>query len=192
MNSLDIQHYIDTHFKKMKFRGSDVYVTNDENQYYVTHADDAMKDWIIQFCAEKQLTSLGSTCGPGSTICIGYSPVDDKWYGWSHRAYFGFGIGSSVKKGDVAYRAQDKQSYMDDTLRFWKDKDHLNIRIEDVTDQDFKVVWEYSDTIPNVGLRGQTTKMVEKFPKTFGRGEWVASTMNDAKQMAIDYANNIG
>jgi hypothetical protein len=26
---------------------------------------------------------------------------DQKWYGWSHRARFGFGIGSKVKAGDV-------------------------------------------------------------------------------------------
>lgn len=39
---------------------------------------------------------------PDSTIKhIGFSPRDQKWYGWSHRAIFGFGIGDEVKKGDV-------------------------------------------------------------------------------------------
>ncbi len=31
---------------------------------------------------------------------IGFDPVSKKWYGWSHRAIYGFGIGHTVKKGD--------------------------------------------------------------------------------------------
>lgn len=32
---------------------------------------------------------------------IGYAPKTQKWYGWSHRAVFGFKVGDRVKKGDV-------------------------------------------------------------------------------------------
>lgn len=36
-------------------------------------------------------------------VCsIGYCKKNRKWYGWSHRAIFGFGIGSTVKEGDCA------------------------------------------------------------------------------------------
>ena len=56
-----------------------------------------------------------------------WSESEQKYYGWSHRAYYGFGIGSKVKKGDVGYNGK----------------------------------------------------------------EWIAKNMNDAKQMAIDYRNNI-
>lgn len=39
---------------------------------------------------------------PTSTIKhIGFAPKDQKWYGWSHRAIYGFGIGSRVTKGSV-------------------------------------------------------------------------------------------
>jgi hypothetical protein len=39
---------------------------------------------------------------PKNCVCsIGYSPSDGKWYGWSHRAMYGFNIGHKVKKGDV-------------------------------------------------------------------------------------------
>lgn len=31
---------------------------------------------------------------------IGFSEKEQKWWGWSHRACFGFGIGYEVKKGD--------------------------------------------------------------------------------------------
>ena len=32
---------------------------------------------------------------------IGYAPKTGKWYGWSHRAIYGFKVGDTVKKGDV-------------------------------------------------------------------------------------------
>lgn len=28
--------------------------------------------------------------GPGKVTCIGYNPTTKTWYGWSHRAIFGF------------------------------------------------------------------------------------------------------
>ena len=34
-------------------------------------------------------------------VCsIGFCEKEQKWYGWSHRAIFGFGIGDIVKEGD--------------------------------------------------------------------------------------------
>jgi hypothetical protein len=39
---------------------------------------------------------------------IGYSPRNAKWYGWSHRAVAGFGVGSKVKKGDVLCKGVDE------------------------------------------------------------------------------------
>jgi hypothetical protein len=36
---------------------------------------------------------------PDSNVCsIGYCAKDKKWYGWSHRALFGFGIGTKINK----------------------------------------------------------------------------------------------
>lgn len=32
---------------------------------------------------------------------------DGKWYGWSHRAVHGFGIGDKIKKGDIAYAGRE-------------------------------------------------------------------------------------
>ena len=32
---------------------------------------------------------------------------DGKWYGWSHRAVYGFGIGDKIKEGDVPYRGKE-------------------------------------------------------------------------------------
>lgn len=37
---------------------------------------------------------------PQSNVCsIGFSAKEQKWYGWSHRAICGFGVGSIAKEG---------------------------------------------------------------------------------------------
>lgn len=39
---------------------------------------------------------------PDNNVCsIGFCEEEQKWYGWSHRAFYGFGIGDSVKEGDL-------------------------------------------------------------------------------------------
>ena len=38
--------------------------------------------------------------GRGRTCSIGFCEREQKWYGWSHRAISGFGIGAEVVKGD--------------------------------------------------------------------------------------------
>jgi hypothetical protein len=35
----------------------------------------------------------------GSVCSIGFCDREQKWYGWSHRALYGFGIGDVVEKG---------------------------------------------------------------------------------------------
>ena len=38
---------------------------------------------------------------PSHNVCsIGFNEAEQKWYGWSHRAIYGFGIGSVVEEGD--------------------------------------------------------------------------------------------
>lgn len=43
------------------------------------------------------------------TASIGWSPKNQKWYGWSHRALAGFGIGSERVEGHIAF---DEYGYM--------------------------------------------------------------------------------
>ena len=38
---------------------------------------------------------------------IGFSEKEQKWYGWSHRAIYGFGVGSKCKKGDTHYKGKE-------------------------------------------------------------------------------------
>jgi len=60
---------------------------------------------------------------------VGYSKKEHKWFGWSHRAAYGFDVGSTCKDGDCHYTEE--------------------------------------------------------------RGEWAAKTMDDARQMAIDFCKGV-
>jgi len=50
---------------------------------------------------------------------IGYSEKEKKWYGWSHRAIHGFGIGHKVEKGHLptCFVGQTAKT-LDDAKRF--------------------------------------------------------------------------
>ena len=39
-----------------------------------------------------------NSCG----CSIGFNPAEQKWYGWSHRAIYGYGIGDVIKEGSSA------------------------------------------------------------------------------------------
>ena len=61
--------------------------------------------------------------GIKETKCgVGFSEKEQKWYGWSHRARYGFGIGSKCKKGDVHYKGKEwTAKTLDDAKRMAED-----------------------------------------------------------------------
>lgn len=107
------------------------------DDWEMAHAETPAGDYIGSakdahfLCRKKGIAP--EKADPESSVCsIGFCKKEQKWYGWSHRAIFGFGIGSEVKRGDCAY-----------------------------------------------------------VPEEFGRGEWTAETLDDAKQMAMDFAEDV-
>lgn len=49
-----------------------------------------------------------------SVCSVGFCQSEQKWYGWSHRAMFGFGIGSKVSKGDCGYVASTPEELIEE------------------------------------------------------------------------------
>jgi hypothetical protein len=123
---------------------------------------------------------------------IGFNPSEQKWYGWSHRAIYGFGIGSEVKKGHCAYTPVDKQDCIDDYIRFWTGDFHENVHFDrEEGDKGFWISWTFSKNVPNEKMRGKIDSVFCRYPDNWGRGTWIAETLDDAKQMAIDFANGV-
>ena len=54
----------------------------------------------------RKLTKRGikpEKASPDDNVCsIGFCANENKWFGWSHRAMYGFAIGDIVKEGDCA------------------------------------------------------------------------------------------
>lgn len=128
-----------------------------------------------------------------SGVCsIGFCEKEQKWYGWSHRAMYGFGIGSKVTKGDCAYMPKDSNDFLSSTKDFWHDREfHAETTAKHAEQDGVKgvlVEWKYNNTVPNEMLRGNISSIFTPYPETWGRGEWTAETLDDAKQMAMDFA----
>lgn len=148
---------------------------------YITHV--GMED-TIEFLADREITEE-------LTHGFGFSPKDNKWYGWSHRAIYGFTIGSKCRKGDAHYRASSLEEELENAISFWSDEHHLNVKAKWVEKGEIYVSWEYSSDVPNKDLRNGISGVSERYDTDFGRGEWEAKTMEDAKQMAIDFNRGV-
>ena len=141
-----------------------------------------------------------------SVCSIGFCEKDKKWYGWSYRHIYGFGIGSICEKGDSHYvPATFKELASDCHCRVDQDMCQANAGSE----------WDSPPTIQDaIAFHGEKYcegKKLEDMglipvPGTqvlpvkccsencifeLGRGEWVAKTIEDAKQMAIDFTSGI-
>ena len=141
----------------------------------------------VKFLADREITEE-------LTNGVGFSPKENKWYGWSHRAIYGFTIGSTCKKGDAHYKGSNLKELEEDAIGFWSGEYHKNVRCEGIYEENgdkyFIIKWEYTDDVPNESLRGVTLTQHVHF-KECGRGEWIAKTMEDAKQMAMDFCQGV-
>ena len=119
------------------------------------------------------------------TVNIGFNPEEKKWYGWSHRAIFGFGVGSTCEKGNVHYRPTNSKEEMEDAILFWSDDRRKDVTAKKVTKGQIEVSWTDVKS-------GSISSCIHEYdPNNFGKGEWVAKTLDDAKQMAKDFAEGV-
>jgi hypothetical protein len=61
---------------------------------YIGNAKDLKAIVIDRGISPETISDDSNTCS------IGRSLKDDNWYGWSHRAIYGFKIGDTVREGD--------------------------------------------------------------------------------------------
>ena len=126
-----------------------------------------------------------------SNVCsIGWCEQEGKWYGWSHRAIYGFKIGSTVKKGDVAYVPSTVDELYDAELDYGTRAGGIERLLDGIRIKHDMVT--YTDENP---LTGELTNPVPAPPEyhiiKIGKGDWVARSLKDAKQMAMDFAEGV-
>lgn len=140
---------------------------------------------------------------------VGFSPKDNKWYGWSHRAIYGFEVGSTCNKGDCHYVAGTPEELIDDHANFFSDisEESAQLHREECQILDDRsgirilhapIKMGVASSVDDIvdGIKGAVLPVETLFENDFseikcGRGEWVAKTLEDAKQMAIDFNEGV-
>ena len=88
------------------------------------------------------------------------------------------------------YRPTDKEDFLQDMIRFWQDGNRVNVTGEH-RENGVYIEWENAHSTPNAEARGRIDGVECGYPKEYGRGEWTAETLADARQMAIDFAEGV-
>ena len=167
--------------------GSKAWITKSRGDYLTLEGMEEKLSYLLQHGITEHLSS---TWEAGKPVNIGYNPEEGKWYGWSHRALYGFSVGSTCVKGDCHYRPVDKEDFLEDCVRFWEDTFRDNTWAEH-TSEGVVVSWIYNETVPNERLRGKQGGVTSQYPDVYGKGEWTSKSIADALQMAIDFANGV-
>lgn len=116
---------------------------------------------------------------------IGFSEAKQKWFGWSNRAMYGFAPGDRCRLDDIHFQASNRKEFLRVMQENYELDGFIDIVLEE-TDEGVKVKRARE-------LEGRETMMehLEPWPARWGRGEWIAETMDDARQMAIDFAEAV-
>ena len=123
---------------------------------------------------------------------LGFSPLTKKWYGWTHRGMYGFGIGSTCKKGDIYYRATNLEDELEHAIDFWKAYDKENVQARFIEEGEIRVTWDYIKDDSSKDKANRITSVAWYYDPEFGgKGEWTATTLDEAREMAIDFRNAI-
>lgn len=178
-----------------------VFAFNEKDEFV---GDEQMGEFLENMNVSPEMIEGDNIC------CIGFNEAEQKWYGWSHRAICGFGVGATVKLGDCAYKPSNRAEFII-WLENWY-SDNENLKVEPVVDGvkisydvpdynpepvDQSLVEELKEAFPKGRIEvmkpftAHRREFVEKYPDTWGKGEWAAQTLDDAKQMAIDFAEGV-
>lgn len=127
---------------------------------------------------------------------IGYSKIKKQWFGWNDISIRGFKVGSKIEKGNIGFTPRNKEECLEEALDFFLSRNGklLNCKY-DVENKNFGMglMFEYEDMCGYKSRNKNRKNNLKRYkqwipyPK-WGKGEWKAKTMEDAKQMAIDFA----
>ena len=148
-----------------------------------------------------------------SGVCsIGFCHKELKWYGWSHRAIYGFGVGSKVTVGHCGYGPANPKEFIEMMKLGGEFKKLKNLRIIKTNTKQYKlyaalkgkegiiVSWDqpkrekgqyYSTPWAFNGEDIEEGLMFIPYPAKWGKGTWTAKNLNDAKEMAENFAESV-
>ena len=151
-------------------------------------------------CETRGLRAFEKRTEQSCGASIAFQPDEQKWYGWSHRAIYGFGVGSTCKRGDSHYTPSTVEELYEDHVTAGYDRALLEQGVGYLRVHDSAAIPD--DTPVDVAGLSNVAKPVElavvpKSPRlryydiSIGKGEWTATTLDEAKQMACDFAESV-
>ena len=146
--------------------------------------------WAYRLC--KKMGIVPEIADSTHSVCsIGFCDKEQKWYGWSHRAMFGFGIGSMVKKGNCGFRPSNILELYGSLSKEERESvvgaDTGGLTIEHISHNTEPV----DPNKPEGELKCVNPPIKDYYKIEVGRGEWTAKTLDEAKQMAVDFARSV-
>ena len=91
--------------------------------------------------------------------------------------------------------ADNKENFIADCIRFWSDENHTVPTARESKDErgnlGVQLDWKYNDKVKNKKLRSTISGVFQEYPEKWGRGEWIAKNIEDARQMACDFATGV-
>lgn len=156
-------------------------------------------EYTIDFLFQNDISQDIQAIKEGGLERIGFSPSKQKWFGFTADKPFpwckGFGIGDSVTRDDIGYRPRNEKEWKQLILDQWNNEEFAWSQLRGGADENNRegvvVTSGYGDHPPSELLTGAIIEKFFPFPDSYGRGEWTAETLDDAKQMAIDFAEDI-
>jgi len=114
-------------FKKIKYHGTNIDPSDRSFKNIPKYATGKNKvrfqDWLL---------IKGEKVSPDSSVnSIGKSEADGKWYGWSHRAVYGFKAGDKITGKDNMGKKVDYPKLKDGSLDFDNGKYEADFTIKD-------------------------------------------------------------
>lgn len=169
----------------------DIYVSRLDKSYGDPVHDPQVLRWLWKKGVTEHLQyAREQTVNAGiSTITMGYNPVEEKWYGWSHRAYSGFGVGSTIALGSVSYQPDNKENFKSWVITQYDNEVYKLVSADEET-EGVRVKYVHNDQ----GLNGtaRIREIFEPYPVVWGKGHWTATTLDEAKEMARHFAWGVG
>jgi len=149
------------------------------NGVYIGSKDDAKF-----LCKKRGLRKLQPLEKDGRVCAIGFSKKEQKWYGWSHHGIAGFGVGSKVTKKSVMYRPDSVEGLYSLFIKFHDERD-----VKKIPGVGIVILHRMLDVINPTSdvLETEDNGHIDIQFIPIGPGKWKAKTLEDAKQMAIEF-----
>lgn len=176
--------------------GSDCYYSKIDGSY-ITHI--GLEKDGFQFLLKRGVTEQiqNKDNNPNHSANIGFNPEEKKWYGWSHRAICGFGIGSEVGIHSVGYRPRNTSDFKRQIIcqDFLSEPEGIYENIKGKhTKVGVSITYTRGEKHTDYSMKFPETNKISRFynyPEKWGKGFWIAQTLDDAKQMARDFAEGV-